>query len=52
LEKTSGGVRYIRLEGNETFVAKDRFGRKACVANGEIFVKGLTGNENNENKEQ
>ena len=52
LEKTSGGVRYIRLEGNETFVGKDRFGRKACVANGEIFVKGLTGNENNENKEQ
>lgn len=50
LEKTSGGVRYIRLEGNDTFVAKDRFGRKACIANGEIFVKGLTGNENNENK--
>ena len=50
LEKTPSGVRYIRLEGNDTFVAKDRFGRKACVANGEIFVKGLTGNENNENK--
>ena len=51
MEKTSAGVRYIRLEGNETFVAKDRFGRKACVADGEIFVKGLTGNEENkENK--
>lgn len=50
VEKTPSGVRYIRLEGNETFVAKDRFGRKACVANGEIFVKGLTGNENSENK--
>jgi phage nucleotide-binding protein len=52
VEKLANGTRYIRLEGNETFVAKDRFGRKACVANGEIFVKGLTGNENNENKEQ
>jgi phage nucleotide-binding protein len=51
MEKTANGVRYIRLEGNETFVAKDRFGRKACVANGEMFVKGLTGNEENkENK--
>lgn len=50
LEKTPNGVRYIRLEGNETFVAKDRFGRKACIANGETFVKGLTGNENTENK--
>lgn len=50
MEKTANGVRYIRLEGNETFVAKDRFGRKACVANGDIFIKGLTGNENNENK--
>jgi phage nucleotide-binding protein len=45
VEKTATGVRFIRLEGNDTFVAKDRFGRKACVANGEIFVKGLTGNE-------
>lgn len=45
VEKTANGVRFIRLEGNDTFVAKDRFGRKACVANGEIFVKGLTGNE-------
>lgn len=45
VEKTSNGVRFIRLEGNDTFVAKDRFGRKACVANGEKFVKGLTGNE-------
>jgi phage nucleotide-binding protein len=51
VEKTPSGVRYIRLEGNETFVAKDRFGRKACVANGEIFVKGLTGNENSEKGE-
>jgi phage nucleotide-binding protein len=48
LEKLNNGVRYIRLEGNDTFVAKDRFGRKACVADGEIFVKGLTGNEENE----
>jgi phage nucleotide-binding protein len=50
MEKTANGVRYIRLEGNETFVAKDRFGRKACVANGEMFVKGLTGNEDKETK--
>ena len=45
LEKTPNGTRFIRLEGNETFVAKDRFGRKACVADGKIFVEGLTGNE-------
>lgn len=45
LQKTSAGARFFLLEGNDTFVAKDRFGRKACVANGEIFVKGLTGNE-------
>jgi phage nucleotide-binding protein len=48
LEKLNNGTRYIRLEGNDTFVAKDRFGRKACIADGEIFVKGLTGNEENE----
>lgn len=45
VEKTSNGTRFIRLEGNDTFVAKDRFGRKACVANGKIFIEGLTGNE-------
>ena len=50
LEKTANGTRYIRLEGNESFVAKDRFGRKACIADGEIFIKGLTGNENKEDK--
>lgn len=50
VEKLANGTRYIRLEGNDTFVAKDRFGRKACVANGEIFVKGLTGNEDKETK--
>lgn len=48
LEKLNNGTRFIRLEGNETFVAKDRFGRKACIADGAIFVKGLTGNEENE----
>lgn len=52
LEKLQNGVRYIRLEGNDTFVAKDRFGRKACVADGAIFVKGLTGNEENEKEEK
>jgi phage nucleotide-binding protein len=52
VEKLANGTRYIRLEGNETFVAKDRFGRKACIANGEIFVKGLTGNEENEENEK
>jgi phage nucleotide-binding protein len=50
VEKLANGTRYIRLEGSDTFVAKDRFGRKACIANGEIFVKGLTGNEENEEK--
>lgn len=46
MEKTPAGVRYIRLEGNDKFVAKDRFGRKACIADGATFINGLTGNEN------
>ncbi len=45
LEKTSSNQRYLRLEGNDTFVAKDRFGRKACLADGAIFLTGKTGNE-------
>lgn len=34
LEKKSDGTRVIRLEGNDSFVAKDRFGRKGCIADG------------------
>lgn len=50
VEKLSDGTRYIRLEGNETCVAKDRFGRKACIFDGATFVAGKTGAE--ENKEE
>ena len=52
VEKLANGTRFIRLEGNDTFVAKDRFGRKACLADGAIFVKGLTGNEENNEEEK
>lgn len=48
LEKMSDGRRFIRLEGTETFVAKDRFGRKGCFADGAIFISGKTGNEKND----
>ena len=51
VEKLPNGTRYIRLEGNETCVAKDRFGRKACVFDGATFVAGKTGAEDKqENK--
>lgn len=50
VEKLSDGTRYIRLEGNDTCVAKDRFGRKACIFDGATFVAGKTGAE--ENKEE
>jgi phage nucleotide-binding protein len=45
LEKLPDGTRFIRLEGNEVFVAKDRFGRKGCYADGKLLVSGLTGTE-------
>lgn len=38
LEKRSDGTRVIRLEGNDTFVAKDRFGRKGCLADGKTLL--------------
>lgn len=49
LEKLTDGRRFIRLEGTETFVAKDRFGRMGCFADGEIFLSGRTGKETNTN---
>jgi hypothetical protein len=52
IEKLADGTRYIRLEGNNIAVAKDRFGRKACVCNGKIFVSGETGKEAINNKEK
>ena len=52
LEKMSDGRRFIRLEGTETFVAKDRFGRKGCFADGAIFLSGKTGNEKNDNTKE
>lgn len=45
LEKLPNGTRYIRLEGNDTCVAKDRFGRKACICDGATFIAGKTGAE-------
>ena len=38
LEKKSDGTRVIRLEGNDCFVAKDRFGRKGCLADGKALL--------------
>ena len=38
MEKKSDGTRYFRLDGSEQFVAKDRFGRKACWATGESLL--------------
>lgn len=45
MEKRSDGSRVFRLEGNEVFVAKDRFGRKGCVADGKVFLSGKTTTE-------
>lgn len=45
MEKLENGTRYLRLEGNENFVAKDRFGRRACVVDGAVFISGKTGAE-------
>ena len=39
LEKKTDGTRVFRLEGNDSFVAKDRFGRKGCLAEGKILLK-------------
>jgi len=38
LEKKSDGTRVFRLEGNDSFVAKDRFGRKGCFADGKTLI--------------
>jgi len=38
LEKKTDGTRVIRLEGNDSFVAKDRYGRKGCLADGSILL--------------
>lgn len=38
LEKRTDGVRVLRLEGTESFVAKDRFGRRGCLADGKTLL--------------
>lgn len=38
LEKRSDGTRVFRLEGNDQFVAKDRFGRAGCLATGTALL--------------
>lgn len=45
LEKKSDGTRFFRLEGNAIHVAKDRFGRKFCKADGDTLISGKVGNE-------
>lgn len=52
LEKLADGTRVFRLEGNEQFVAKDRFGRKGCLADGATLLSGKTGTEQQQNKEK
>ena len=54
LEKRADGTRIFRLEGNEQFVAKDRFfGRKGCLADGATLLSGKTGTEQQQqNKEK
>lgn len=49
LEKTPDGRRFFRLDGNEQFVAKDRFGRKGCIADGLTLI---TNPENSKSKEE
>lgn len=44
LEKRSDGQRVFRLEGNDNFVAKDRFGRKGCLAEGYALLNIQTPN--------
>ena len=50
LEKRSDGTRVFRLEGNDQFVAKDRFGRAGCLADGATLISGKTGAEKEEKK--
>ena len=38
IEMKSDGTRVCRLEGNDQFVAKDRFGRKGCLADGKTLL--------------
>lgn len=38
MEKRNDGTRVFRLEGNDQFVAKDRFGRKECAADGATLL--------------
>ena len=45
LEKLPNGERFFRLEGNDVCVAKDRFGRKGCYADGATLLSGKTGKE-------
>ena len=40
MEKRSDGNRVFRLVGNEVFVAKDRFGRQGCIADGKSLLLG------------
>ena len=38
MEKRTDGQRVLRLEGNDAFVAKDRFGRRGCLADGRTLL--------------
>lgn len=50
LEKRSDGTRVFRLEGNDNFVAKDRFGRKGCAATGAALLTPPTANTEKKEK--
>jgi phage nucleotide-binding protein len=50
LEKRSDGNRVFRLESNEQFVAKDRFGRAGCRATGEALLYPESTNKNEKEK--
>lgn len=52
MEKRSDGTRILRLEGDDRFVAKDRFGRKGCIADGATFLNGKTGMEEDQNQKK
>ena len=38
MEKRTDGTRVLRLEGTDSFVAKDRFGRRGCLADGKTLL--------------
>ena len=50
LEKLSDGTRVFRLDGNDQFVAKDRYGRKGCIADGATLLNETTDDTEDEDE--